>query len=468
MLTPIKFGTDGWRAVVGDTFTPENVARIMHAFADLYPTMPEAGRPVVIGYDCRNQAPETAQMVAELLTARGIDVIVSNTFCPTPAVSWNVVHANGAAGVMVTASHNPPQWNGIKFKESYGGAASSEWLAPIEAQIVKNDASPAKPQPASTRGTRCEFDPAKEYLAQLRTLVDIDAINRAHLNIVYDPMYGAGAGLLGQLVNGITEIHSARDINFGGVHPEPIIPYLQDTMQMLAKGGFAGCMVTDGDADRIGAIDDRGTYVTTHEIFALILKHVVEHRGWTGNVLKSITTTRMIDRLCKRYGSTLTVTPVGFKFISPALKAPGILIGGEESGGIGLPRHICERDGLLSSLLLLEMMATKKQTLGELVKDLQVDVGPSCYTRIDLTLTNEQMATAKARLADFRPESLCGQRVIQIQTFDGFHFLRADDSWLLIRPSGTEPLLRTYAEARTMQDVDTLLAEAQKVIGLKV
>lgn len=462
----IKFGTDGWRAVVGQDFTTENITQVIQAYADLYDTLPRAGEPVIVGFDRRNQSPETARLVAEILTTNEIPTYLATEYCPTPMVSWNVVQHQAAAGIMITASHNPPQWNGIKFKESYGGAAAPAFTDPIEAQIARNRKDQRR-QPARHADADAllhDFT-AGAYLDHLRGFVSGSVIAQAKLKILYDPMYGAGAGYLGQLVDGVTEIHGERDITFGGIHPEPIIPYVNGAIETMRGGGFDLCLITDGDADRIGALDAHGTYITSHEIYAVLLHHVVTHRQWSGNVVKSITTTQMIDRICARHGFQLTLTPVGFKHISPMLNRPGMMAGGEESGGIGFPRHVCERDGLLCALLLLEAVAMRGKTLGELVAEIQREYGPCCYRRIDLKLTPAQMERARERLHDGPlPTALCGQRVKHVNRIDGFHFLRADDSWLLVRPSGTEPLFRTYAEARATEDVNALLDEAQRLV----
>ncbi len=464
----IKFGTDGWRAIVGEDFTPENVTQVIQAFADLYAALPEAGRPVVVGYDRRNQSPETARLVAEVLTRNGITTFLSESYCPTPMVSWTVVQMQAAAGIMVTASHNPPHWNGIKFKESYGGAASPAFTDPIEAQIRKNAATPRTTRTAHPKAaTLLHTFTATAYVEHLRRFVDLAAIAKAKHKILYDPMYGAGAGYLSQIVDGITEIHGHRDIHFGGVHPEPIIPYVNEAIATMRGGGYDLCVITDGDADRIGAVDETGRFITSHEIYAVLLDHVIRRRGWTGNVVKSITTTQMIDRICEQHGLQLTTTPVGFKYISPALNAPNMLAGGEESGGIGFPRHVCERDGVLCALLLLEAMALGHASISQLVAEMQRQYGPYCYRRIDLKLTVEQMQRARERLQSGDvPTTLCGRRMKLLNRIDGFHFLRDDNSWLLVRPSGTEPLFRTYAEARSPDDVEALLQEARVLVGL--
>lgn len=468
-MSHIKFGTDGWRAIIGDDFIPENIMQVIQAYADLYPTLPRAGEPVYIGYDRRNQSPESAKLVAQVLVGNGIPVVLSEQFCPTPAVSWMVKENRAAAGIMVTASHNPPQWNGIKFKESYGGAAAPSFTDPIEAQIAKNQAAGKKPKTAPLDGSKLykTFNPHNEYLQQLGKLVEVGKIKASGIRALHDPLYGAGTDFLPDLIGDcVTQIHTAADTNFGGLHPEPIRPYVDEAMAVMAKGGYDLCVITDGDADRIGALDEKGNYITSHLIYALLLLNAIERKKWQGNVIKSITTTQMIDRICRKYGRELTVTPVGFKYISPALNAANMMVGGEESGGIGFPLHVCERDGLLCALMLMELMATTGKTMTQLIQDVQERFGPVAYKRIDLKLDPETVARAKERLATANPSTLCGIKVKHLNKLDGHHFLREDDSWLLIRGSGTEPLLRTYAEARSIEECDALLQEAQKIIGL--
>lgn len=467
-MTTIKFGTDGWRAVIDHDFIPENIAQVAQGYADRFPDLPAIGRPVVVGYDRRRNSREAAELITSVLLGNTIPVHLAQDVAPTPCVTWHVLHDRAAAGIMVTASHNPPQWNGIKFKESYGGAASPAFTDPLEAQIRANQAAGRKPITAALAGhpQLQRFNPRGYYVEALRAFVNVSEIEQARFKILHDPMYGAGADFLPEIVSNVTQLHAHADPNFGGIHPEPIVPYVNEAIAMMRGGGFDCCVITDGDADRIGAIDGAGHYITSHEIFALLLQHCLANRKWTGGVIKSITTTRMIDRLCRKYQLPLTVTPVGFKYISPALKAPGVLIGGEESGGIGLPRHMCERDGLLCALLLLELMAMRGRTLAELVADLQREVGPTHYRRIDLKLAPEQMQTARRRLAECAIARLGGRPIQKLDRIDGYHFLRDDESWLLIRPSGTEPLLRTYAEARTPGEVDALLAEAHRIVGV--
>lgn len=464
---PIRFGTDGWRGVIGKDFTPENVAAVAQAFADRYPSLPEYGHPVIIGYDRRNKSKESAEWIASILLGNHIPVWLSQDYCPTPCVSWLVKNKQATAGIMVTASHNPPEWNGIKFKESYGGAASAEYLKPIETQIEENaeKGRPAKSAPLGNSAPLHFFNPHEEYVQALRSLVDLQKIAGARFCVLYESLYGAGSGFLTDLLGAqVVPLHDKADPNFGGLHPEPIQPYVNEAMEKMRAGKYSVCLITDGDADRIGAVDEKGNYVSSHQIFALLLKHLVENRGMKGKVLKSISTTVMIDRLCNRYGLALGVTPIGFKFLSPAMKEPGVLIAGEESGGIGMPHHICERDGLYCALLILELMATKGKLLGELVADLQKEVGPCYYKRVDISLPREKIEELKLKLAHFKPDHLAGHKFKKLTVIDGFHFTLEDDSWLLIRPSGTEPLLRTYAEAPSLRQAEALLKVAQEML----
>ena len=460
----IKFGTDGWRAQLDKDFTLENVAKIVQAFSDLYPS----ANAVMVGFDRRRLAKEAADMVARVLLANNITPILSQGVCTTPCVSWMTVKHKATAGIMITASHNPPNWNGLKFKEAYGGAASPLFTDPVEQQITANDTKGKKPNiaPEAALEKVQRFDPHGEYITQLKKFVDYSVIKKSVFRVMADPMYGAGAEFWKDLLGDqVTQIHEVHDFNFGGLHPEPIQPYVNELMETMKNGDYSAGLITDGDADRIGAVDENGNFVTSHEIFSLLLQHVAEYKKWTGKVIKSISTTQMIDRLCRKYNFPLDVSPIGFKHISPAMKEEGVLIAGEESGGIGLPKHVCERDGLLCGLLILEMMAVRGKTLGELVRDLQKNFGPCLYQRIDLKLPAEEIAKAKENLKKAEPKTLAGLKIKKITTIDGKHFLLEDDSWLLMRSSGTEPLFRTYAEAPNLSQVRALLQEAKTIVA---
>lgn len=464
-IMAIRFGTDGWRAVIGDDFIPENVGDVIQAFCDRYPALQGKGRPVIVGFDRRQMSSEMAEFAAKICVGNGIETALSETYCPTPCVSWMVKEEKAAVGIMITASHNPPNWNGIKFKESYGGAASQAFLEPIEKIIDHNQGAGKKPNVGSLDSVK-RFKPHGEYLQSMGQLIDLKKIRAAGFRVLFDAMYGAGAGYLEHFLGDqVVTLHGNADPDFGGIHPEPIIPYVNEAISTMKTGGYSICLINDGDADRIGAVDEKGNFVTSHFIFALLLKHLVLNQHRQGKVLKSISTTVMIDRLCRKYQLEMEETPIGFKYISPAMKEPGVLIGGEESGGIGMPHHLCERDGIFCGLLLLELMAESGKTLGQLVADLQAELGPCYYKRIDLKLSKDKIKMARKKLITFEPLQLGGKKLRKKTTIDGYHFSMADDSWLLIRPSGTEPLLRTYAEAPTLEQVDLLLQEGAALVA---
>lgn len=468
-MATIKFGTDGWRAVIGEDFVEENIARVAQAFADLYPTLGGKGKPVVIGYDRRSQSPEAARVMASVLLGNGIKTVIINSYCPTPAVSWYVKKKGCAAGVMVTASHNPARWNGIKFKESYGGSASAEFCRPIEDRIVANESAGKKPKAAKLEGNPNleTFDPYGEYIACFDKLVDLGRIKSSGFKVMADPLFGSGCGFFPALLGDIvTEIHNAADTDFGGLNPEPIPPNANELMERVRNGDYSCGLLTDGDADRAGAVDENGNFITTHEVFSLLVRHVVENKKWTGKILKSISTTMLIDRLGEKYGLPVVTTKVGFKYISPAMKEPGVLVGGEESGGFGFPIHIPERDGLLSGLLLLEYMAVTGKSLGQLVHELQEKFGPCRYRRMDLHLSAEEIARGRESMKTLDIKSIGKRKVKRHETMDGHHFLFDDDSWLLFRASGTEPLIRIYAEAPSFDEVEMMLEEGKKRLGL--
>lgn len=469
-MDAIKFGTDGWRAVVGEDFIPENIGRVIQAYADLYPTIPERGRPVIIGYDRRNQSPEAARQIAAILLGNKIPTVLCDGFCPTPTVSWYVKYKGCAAGIMVTASHNPPKWNGIKFKESYGGAASSEYLKPIEERIVANERAGRTPIVAELAGNPLlsTFDPYGEYVDAIKSHIDTERIRNSGIRkVMIDPLFGSGTGFFRKILGDmVTEIHTAADVNFGGLNPEPIPPHVNELMERVRTEGYEAGFVTDGDADRTGAVDERGNFITTHEVYCLLVRHAVENKKWTGKIIKSISTTMMLNRMAAKYGLPIDTTPVGFKYISPAMQEPGVLVGGEESGGFGFPRHIPERDGVFSGLMMLELMAVTGKSIGRLVAEIQELYGPTKYRRLDLHLSAAEIEKARAAMKTLDIREAAGRKVKKHSTMDGHHFLFEDDSWLLFRSSGTEPLVRIYAEAPTMAEVDQLIAEGKKRIGV--
>ncbi|MFN2272237.1 MAG: phosphoglucomutase/phosphomannomutase family protein [Anaerolineae bacterium] len=472
----IKFGTDGWRAVISDTFTFANLRLVAQAIADY--VLEETGNghaEVVVGFDTRFLSDRYAAEVARVMAGNGIIAHLTRADAPTPAISYSVVHKGAAAGVMITASHNPPRYNGVKLKASFGGAALPEQARKVEAYLARNQEVARGPnvmdyQMALDQDLIRRFDPAWAYYEHLSHLINLDMISDGELRVVADAMYGSGrkcfADMLARTRCKVYEIRGEMNPGFGSIHPEPMAHYLSALGAAIQTYHADLGLATDGDADRIGAMDANGNFVDPHHIFALALKYLVEERGWSGAVVKTVSTTRMVDRLAARYDLPLLETPVGFNYIADHMLNGDVLIGGEESGGIGIKGHIPEGDGVLTGLLLLEIVAAAKAPLHELVAGLQADVGPTFYARRDMPLrrpvAKEEMV---ARLTGDVPKSLGGQGVTDVQTIDGVKYLLADDSWLLVRPSGTEPVLRVYAEAREQGMVDALLAYGERVAG---
>lgn len=467
-MTQIKFGTDGWRAIMGENYTPENVAKVIQAFCDFQKDSPN--KLVFVGYDRRKDSDKYADVVANVLAANGFQVKLSNSFCPTPCVAWLAKNEQGLAGIMITASHNPPQWNGVKFKESYGGAASPEYTDQIEEWIEKNDAAGKTPLQGDltafkSQGLVEEFDPHKTYVDHLQNFADIKAIKAAGIRAAFDPLFGAGTHYLGSVLNNdVIQLHGEADPNFGGLNPEPIAKNLGDLIQLLKDGKADVGLATDGDADRIGAVDETGTYVTTHQIFALLLKHHVTHRKAKGTVVMSVSTTSLIRKMCESYGLKLVETPIGFKHICKELRNQDAMMGGEESGGMSFRDHVHERDGIFNALMLLEMMALNNKSLGELVQGLSDEFGPFHFERIDHHVTPEKIANAKTIAGKEDITEVGGVKVSRYNTMDGIKVFFEDDSWLLMRASGTEPLMRTYAEASSAERVAELLTFAKSYL----
>jgi phosphomannomutase len=441
------------------------------------PNAAEAAHPrlMVVGFDTRFLSDRYAVEVARVLAANGLTVLLTNSDAPTPAVSLAVKQRGAVAGVMITASHNAPRYNGVKLKAAYGGSALPEQCTRVEICLTDNETRARGPNlmdydQAAAAGLISRFNPATDYFAHLRSLISLDTISNYpdRLRVVADAMYGSGRGYIKGFLQGtgveVMEIRGEMNPGFGGVHPEPIARYLQATAAAIAAGHGDLGVVTDGDADRTGAMDGRGNFVDPHKIFALALRYLVEKRGWRGAVVRTVSTTRMIDRLAARYGLPLHETPVGFNHIADYILAGGVLIGGEESGGISIQGHIPEGDGILMGLLLLEIVADARAPLSELVDDLLKDVGPAFYARKDMRLARPvAKAEMTRRLAEDAPSAIDGLSVARVETRDGVKYIMADDSWLLIRPSGTEPVLRVYAEAREEKMVGALLGFGQGV-----
>ena len=479
----IHFGTDGWRAVISDTFTFHNLRLVAQAIADAvassewlngntFGKTPDPHK-MVVGFDTRFLSDRYAAEAARVLAANGFTVFLSNSDVPTPAVSLAVGQLGAIGGIMITASHNAPRYNGVKLKAAYAGSALPEQCRRVEVYLNDNEQRGRGPNlmdydRAKEAGLIQRFNPTLAYFDHLRTLIDVQAIADNPQHLVVDPMFGSGRGQIRGILQGtgceVSEIRGEMNPGFGGIHPEPIARYLGALAGAIAAGHGQLGLATDGDADRIGAMDGRGQFVDPHRILALALKYLVEKRGWRGKVVKTISTTQMVNRLAARYGLEVIETPVGFSHIADWMLRDHVLIGGEESGGMSFQGHIPEGDGVLMGLLLVEMVATTGAPLEDLVAQLLAEVGPSHYARLDLRLSapvaKERMV---ARLTDEAPTQIAGTSLASVSTLDGVKYLLEDESWLLIRPSGTEPVLRVYAEAREARMVEELLAHGQAV-----
>jgi len=473
MITnPVKFGTDGWRAIIGEEFTFDNVRACAQAIAAHFSETYGKTKPVIVGYDTRFLSDEFALAVARVLAGNGFTVQLANRPAPTPALSYRVIEAGACGGVMVTSSHNPFRWNGIKVKPHYGGSASPEIVADIENRVPAILQDPAKIALAPANSDAiARFDPVPGYLETLRAQVDVARIRSAGLHVAVDPMYGAGAGLFSELLDGgataVTEIHTERNPLFPGIHaPEPIESNLGEFLGLMAKGGYSAGIANDGDADRVGLVDEKGTYVDQLRTFALLVNYLLGERGLRGPIVKSVTTTNMAALLAKHYGVPCFETPVGFKFIGPLMMSEDALIGGEESGGYGFRGHLPERDGILAGLLLLDYVAATGQPPSALLERVFAITGAHYYERLDFELEPGSNARVKAALDAAQPKEVAGRPVLTSDRTDGWRF-HIKEGWLLLRLSGTEPLLRIYTEVTDQALVKPVLESGKQLAGVR-
>ena len=488
----IRFGTSGWRALIAEEFTFENVRKVVHAIAQHVASSSSpagaggpgtfddrrTGRqrhsgvttknaPIVVGYDTRFLSPELAKMTAEIVSSYGIPVLLSKDPVPTPVVSFQIIREKAAGGINFTASHNPAEYNGIKFNMANGAPASPEVTKEIERLANGPDGFPPATagmtsSPAGSGGGSIirQFDPRPTYLARLKKIIDVSALKKAKLKVGADVLYGTGRGYLDTFLKEVgcrtTVLHDWRDVNFGGHSPEPAEEQLKELVRVMKKEKLSAGFGTDGDADRFGVIDTDGTLLSPNEILPIVLEHLVKTRGWKGLVVRSVMTSHFIDAVAKLYGLEVKETPVGFKYIAEAMMAGGFLMGGEESGGLTIRGHVPEKDGILACLLMAEVRAVQKKTFREILKDLQKRVGPYWSKRVNLHLSNEVMQGIRKKFETFTPNVIDGLAVKKIVRLDGFKFIFQDDSWLGVRLSGTEPVVRLYLESDSEKKIKHL------------
>src|SRR5579884_764719 len=472
---PIHFGTDGWRGVVADDFTYDNVRAVSQAVAWY---LAEDPRPVVVGHDSRYCAELFAREVARVLAANGRHVLLLDGPAPTQVSSWTVVDRGAAGGVVVTASHNPPEFNGLKYKPDYGGSASPEVVRALEELTVRaqRDGVRAEPFEEALQAGRVEIvDPRPAYIAQIGRMVDLPRLRDAGLRVLHEAMHGSGAGWVRMLLGGgrttVDELHADRNPGFGGMHPEPIEQYMPEAMERMRAGGYDLGIANDGDADRVGIIDERGVFVNQLQVMALFTMFLLELRGERGDIVRSLTETSMIDALGERFGVTVHEMPVGFKYIGTKMMETDALLGGEESGGFAFRGHIPERDGLLAGLMIADMVVQYGRPLSAILAHLEELVGPHAYARHDVRFPRDGYAERKERVYEQMrgrtPSSIAGSRVVRVRDDDGFKFFLDDGSWVLMRMSGTEPLMRVYSEAPSHDRVEQLLAALEEIAGVE-
>src|SRR5713226_2840142 len=481
-MTQIKFGTDGWRGFIADDFTFDNVRRVAGAIAGYVLKNEDAARGIIVGYDTRYASDRAARVVAKVLAGAGIPVLLANDYTPTPAVSYNVKKLGAAGGVMITSSHNPFNWNGVKFKAKFGGSATPTIMKSIEDELG-DGAVPSGRPPTPSHKTRMSGSPATieqvdlkpAYVEAVSQFADLDLIRRANFKFAIDSMYGSGRGVLPKIfdTHGIRYVAIRQEVNplFPGINPEPILPHVALLQETVVKEKCHAGLVTDGDADRIGAVAEDGSFVDSHKCISVLLNWLLVRKKWPGDVARAFNTTGMIDRIAAKHGRKLHETSIGFKYIADLMMDHQILIGGEESGGIGYGRFLPERDGILNALLLANVMAEEGKPLGQLVADLQREFGAHYYGRRDLHISDEIKNGAIRRAGDPQTTKFGAYSILRKENLDGVKFFldapkdgNGADAWVLFRASGTERMLRCYVEAATPELVEEILESGERFV----
>ncbi len=472
-MTDIRFGTDGWRAVIAEDYTFDNVRRCAQGFAQFLRDTAQGERGLVVGYDYRFDSEHFAAAAAEVLAGNGIPVHLCARAMPTPVISYAILDRKAAGAVNITASHNPPTDNGFKVRADYGGAVAPEDLKQIESRIPASISGVRRmsQEEAKQRGLLTLFDPTEAFLAQVARMVDVEPIRQAGLKVVMDAMWGVGSGWFPGILAGgkteVVEIHNVRNPIFPEMdRPEPIPPNIDPLLRAVVAEGADIGIATDGDADRMGAATEKGQFLNQLQVYALIALYLLEVRGWRGPIVKTVSTTSMLERLGERYNVPVYETGVGFKYVAPKMLETDAMVGGEESGGYAFRGHIPERDGIVANLFLLDMVVRMEKKPSELLDYLFSIVGPHFYHRRDTGFPADQRQQILQRLENSKPDKLAGLAVREVVRTDGFKFMLEDGGWLLIRFSGTEPIMRIYTETTREDKVDPILDAGMELAGL--
>jgi phosphomannomutase len=473
----IKFGTDGWRGIIADDFTYESVRVATQGIAQFLRTRPSPS--AVVGYDTRFASELFAREVAQVLAGNGVRAMVIDAPAPTQVSSYAILARKASGALVITASHNPYIYSGLKYKPEYAGSASPEVTDRLELEINSVISSRKVNRIPFEEGRRQGlievFDPRPAYVAQVARLIDLDRLKAAGLRILHEPMYGAAQGYVRALLEGgkttVEEIHGERNASFGGMHPEPIAQYMPEAMALMGSGRFDLGLANDGDADRVGIVDERGRFINQLKVMALLMMYLVEKRGLKGDVVRSLTSTSMVDKLGERFGVKVHELKVGFKYLGPKMMETNAILAGEESGGFAFRGHIPERDGVLSGMFFASMIVDYGMPLSRILAHLEDLVGPHEYARHDIRLDREEYAERRARIygqLEREPlRELAGKPVVRSRSDDGFKYYLKDGSWVLVRFSGTEPLIRVYSEAPNRAQVDELLHALEERLGVQ-
>ena len=459
----IKFGTDGWRAVISDEFTFENVKKVAFAISSYLKNSGQSGKTVIFGYDARFLADKFAETAANIFMSQGFNCLIADKDTPTPVIAWQVLNKKACGALMFTASHNPPQYCGIKFIPDYAGPANEGITKQIEAELAKNTSVPQ-----CLSASVPAFDPKPEYFAYIKKFFDAEAFKKSKLKIVVNPMFGSGRGYLSELLKNygceVIEINNYRDVLFGGHNPEPEAETCKDLIERVKEQKADLGLTMDGDADRFGVADENGHFYSANQTLAMVLDYLIEDRKITGSVVRSLGTTHMLDAIAKKYGITVHETPVGFKHIAKYMMSEEVIIGGEESGGFSIKGHIPEKDGILANLMVAEMCAKRGKPLSKIWAELIKRFGDYKGLRSKLSLSDDKKQKLMSSLKENPPKDVNGIKVVEVRTFDGVKLILENDAWLLVRPSGTEPLVRIYAEAKDQAVLDKIEQYSKSLI----